>query len=355
MKKERFLDKDGDWCCTNVRGVTRKLLTNPETGQPYSLGETITNDCKFKGKVFSQYRFDRPLSMYDKEYWGILCKVVADTLPRDVTGYKIPTPAVISFSGGRTSAFMLKQIIDAYEGKLPDDIKVCFANTGKELPETLDFVHECEKMWDIDIHWLELEINEETPVWWQKRVDYATASREGEPFDELIIKTQMLPNLHKRICTIELKIKPIERYMQSLGYTEWYSILGLRYDEPKRVADSKAQQQRYINLCPMYDEKHTNADVLDYWRKSNFDLKIPVVDGRAAAGNCDLCFLKGTKTTLNLLHEKPELANWWIDKEVIMERTFRNNRPNYIKLLDLSKEKPKDYINDESFTCFCHD
>ena len=68
-----------------------------------------------------------------------------------------------------------------------------------------------------------------------------------------------------------------------------------------------------------------------------------------------MCFLKGTKTTLNLLHEKPELANWWIDKEVIMERTFRNNRPNYIKLLDLSKEKPKDYINDESFTCFCHD
>ena len=105
----------------------------------------------------------------------------------------------------------------------------------------------------------------------------------------------------------------------------------------------------------MYDEKHTNEDVLEFWRKNNFDLQIPTVNGKAAAGDCDLCLLKGTATTLNLMHEKPELANWWIEKEVIMERTFRNNRPNYIKLLDLSKEKPKDYIDDETFTCFCHD
>ena len=65
--------------------------------------------------------------MYDKEYWGLLCKVVAKDLSRDVKGYKIPTPACISFSGGRTSAFMLKQIINAYGGELPDDIIVCFA------------------------------------------------------------------------------------------------------------------------------------------------------------------------------------------------------------------------------------
>ncbi len=353
--KKKWQDENGVWFYTNTQGVTKKLLTNLDTGNPYKVNDVIQNDCKFQGRVFSQYRYDRPLSMYDKDYWGVVCKVVADTLPRDVSGYRIPTPAVISFSGGRTSAFMLKQILNAYGGKLPKDIHVCFANTGKELPETLDFVHECEKMWDIDITWLELQINEETPIWSQKVVDYITASREGEPFDELIIKTQMLPNLYKRICTIELKIKPIERYMQSLGYKEWYSVLGLRYDEPRRVRDSKEGKHRYINICPMYDEQHTNEDVLEFWQKSNFDLQIPTVDGKAAAGNCDLCFLKGTKTTLNLMHEKPELADWWIEKEVIMERTFRNNRPNYIKLLDLSKEKPKDYIDDETFTCFCHD
>ena len=334
--------------------ITRKLLLNPETNKRYKRGDIIL-EGKFKGKVFLTYRFDRPLSMYDKDYWGIKTKVVADTLSRDVSGYKIPTPAVISFSGGRTSAFMLKQILNAYDGQLPEDIKVCFANTGKELPETLDFVRDVQNMWDVDIHWLELEINDTTPIWSQREVTYETASRNGEPFDDLITKIQMLPNLHKRICTIEMKIKPIERFMQSQGYKEWYSCLGLRYDEPKRVTDSKATAERYINITPMYDAKHTNKDVLEYWRKNNFDLNIPVINGRTAAGNCDLCFLKGTKTLLNLMHEKPHLADWWIEKEEIIERTFNYNRPKYIKLLDLSKEPPKEYIEDDSFTCFCHD
>ena len=327
MRNERFKDDNGDWFYTNTQGVTKKLLFSSDTNKPYSNGDIIL-EGKFEGKVFEQYRYDRPLTMYNKDFWGMKTRVVAKNLSRNVPGYKIPSPAVISFSGGRTSAFMLKQILNAYDGKLPKDIKVCFANTGKELPETLDFVHEVQTMWDVDIHWLELEINDENPIWSQKEVTYETASREGEPFDELIIKTQMLPNLHKRICTIEMKIKPIERFMQSLGYTEWYSCLGLRYDEPKRVVDARAQQQRYINLCPMYDAQHTNEDVLDFWRKNNFDLRIPTVNGK---------------------------AQWWIEKETIMERSFRHNRPNYISLLDLSKETPKEYIEDDSFTCFCHD
>ena len=41
--------------------------------------------------------------------------------------YRVPRPAVISFSGGRTSAYMLRRIIDAYGGRLPSDIAVVFA------------------------------------------------------------------------------------------------------------------------------------------------------------------------------------------------------------------------------------
>jgi hypothetical protein len=49
----------------------------------------------------------------------------------------------VSFSGGRTSAYMLWRALQAYGGKLPDDHVVAFANTGKEREETLRFVHEC--------------------------------------------------------------------------------------------------------------------------------------------------------------------------------------------------------------------
>lgn len=57
--------------------------------------------------------------------------------------YRITGPAVVSFSGGRTSGYMLWHILDAHGGALPDDVKVVFCNTGKERPETLDFVERC--------------------------------------------------------------------------------------------------------------------------------------------------------------------------------------------------------------------
>ena len=42
--------------------------------------------------------------------------------------YRVPRPAVISFSGGRTSAYMFKHIVDVHGVRLPDDIAVVFAN-----------------------------------------------------------------------------------------------------------------------------------------------------------------------------------------------------------------------------------
>lgn len=51
--------------------------------------------------------------------------------------YPIEDPALISFSGGRTSAYLLKHVLDAYGGTLPANVITCFANTGKEMPQKL--------------------------------------------------------------------------------------------------------------------------------------------------------------------------------------------------------------------------
>ena len=64
-------------------------------------------------------------------------------------------PTIISFSGGRTSAYMLFKTLEAHDGKLPDYVKVCFASTGKEMLQTLQFVDDCSKNWNVDIVWLE--------------------------------------------------------------------------------------------------------------------------------------------------------------------------------------------------------
>ena len=103
--------------------------------------------------------------------------------------YKITQPSIISFSGGRTSGFMLKKILNAYNGKLPQDINVVFTNTGKEMNETLDFVKDCSEKWDVNVLWLELDIDytkNEKGIIFYKEVSHKTASRNGEPFTKLL-------------------------------------------------------------------------------------------------------------------------------------------------------------------------
>lgn len=277
--------------------------------------------------------------------------------------YKIEGPALISFSGGRTSAFMLKQIIDAHGGTLPDDIYVTFANTGKEMPETLDFVQACSEHWDVKVHWLELEMADERPVYRTKEVTYETASRDGKPFEALIGRRSYLPNPVARFCTAELKIRRMKDFMWKMkGYKHWDNVLGLRYDEPRRVSSSRnaSDRERWGNLMPMYEAKHTVKDVLDFWQKANFDLTLPSIDGQTLAGNCDLCFLKGRKTLTKLIKERPDLTTWWIAQENRIGEgtgaTFRADRPPYVELLK-EAENPvmDDMFEDDTMSCFCHD
>jgi len=274
--------------------------------------------------------------------------------------YKIESPALISFSGGRTSGFMLWQILQAYEGKLPDDIHVVFANTGKEAEETLDFVNEISEKWDIHIHWLEMYLGKERPIYRTKEVTYETASRKGEPFEALLDRRKYLPNPVTRFCTTELKIKVMYRFMRKMkGYKDWYNVIGLRYDEPRRVTNALKQNNTWTNITPMYDAKHTVEDVSNFWKKQNFDLRLTNFNGKTPAGNCDLCFLKGMDTTISILKEKPELADWWIKQEQKFGEqsgaVFRKDRPNYIKLVDISKSQQGFFDDDDQMTCFCHD
>lgn len=246
----------------------------------------------------------------------------------------------------------------AFSGKLPEDIHVVFANTGKEAPETLDFVHEVSEKWDVPINWLELEIAEERPIWRTKIVTYETASRNGEPFDELLRKRPYLPNPVTRFCTSELKINVMKRFMKNIfGYKDWYNVIGLRYDEPRRVASAlrSSNSEPWDNLLPMAEAKHRLEDVTDFWSKQNFDLNLTNAYGKTPAGNCDLCFLKGMDTTISILKERPHMADWWIEKEKQVGATFRKDRPNYIQLLDLSKQQQTLFNDDDQMTCFCHD
>lgn len=232
--------------------------------------------------------------------------------------YKVELPFVISFSGGRTSAFMLAKIIEAHGGTMPAGGHVCFANTGREHEETLVFVEACARNMGIAIHWVERDFTQESGV---RTVDFASASRNGEPFEQLIKKKKTLPNFIRRFCTEELKVRAIAKHMKSIGVAEGTMVVGLRADEPRRVARVRGDVRGGFDyVVPIADAGHTIEDVNRFWSSMPYDLKLPGND--RAFGNCDLCFLKGKRIQERVLRAEPDRAAWWQRMEEEQNRTF---------------------------------
>ena len=273
--------------------------------------------------------------------------------------FKIDGPTCISFSGGRTSAYMLWRVLQA-NGGLPDEAMVVFANTGKECEETLEFVRDCGEHWNVPITWLEYR-NEETPF---AVVSYETASRGGEPFEALIRKRQYLPNVVARFCTVELKVRTMHRYLKFLGWTEWDSMLGIRADEPRRVARiaNNDYGKHETKAAPLARVGIGAQDVGAFWRKQPFDLGLPNFNGVTMHGNCDLCYLKPAAQIASLITEKPERAVWWARMEALALASkpsgavFNKDRPSYAAMLQFSQEQRDMFDKDEeAISCFCGD
>jgi len=268
--------------------------------------------------------------------------------------YQIDGPLAISFSGGRTSGYMLNQIIQANDG-LPDDAVVAFENTGLEHEATYQFVREVERRWNVPIVWLEYQIANDKQTY--AVVDYCSASRNGEPFAALIEKRKYLPNPVTRFCMTELKIRTQYRYLtEELGWTEWDNCVGLRADEPRRVARMKGDRKSETVVMPMAEAGHTIEDVTRFWESQDFDLELP--GGTNHFGNCVGCFLKGRNRLQKIALADPSHFDWWIEQEAKIDSTFRIDRPTYQQMLTQITVQGvlfDDALVDDTRPCMCHD
>lgn len=286
--------------------------------------------------------------------------------------YKITEPSVISFSGGRTSAYMLYRILDAHNGELPDFAKVCFANTGKEMPQTLDFVKRCADEWGVDVVWLERYARksregEKNKFQYETIVtNYDKAARNGEPFRQLVLARRYAPNPVARFCTVDLKIRAIDEYLVSINFDRPYlGYIGIRADEQRRAAKMhgtvESGQERYL---PLYLDGITATDIFRFWESQPFDLELPNNNGVTDWGNCDLCFLKGLNKKISIIRERPELADWWLELELELELSenigkgayFRADQPSYKDMKRIATEQMTLFdFDDETIPCFCGD
>lgn len=204
----------------------------------------------------------------------------------------------VSFSGGRTSAYMcwwlLKNKADEY------DFIFVFANTGQEHEKTLDFVNECDKRFDLNLVWVEAVVDPRRGKGIRhKIVTYDTAARNGEPFEAYIAK-EGIPNAAYPQCSERLKTFPMESYRRSLGFRAKHkTAIGLRVDEIDRMSIEAIRREEIV--YPLIKWRPiTKPEILHWWEEQDFDLEIP-----EHYGNCVTCWKKSDRKLMTIAKQEP--------------------------------------------------
>ena len=221
---------------------------------------------------------------------------------------------LISFSGGKTSGKMTHDLLNnRYEDY---EMIVCFSNTGKEREETLEFVRDCDKFLGFNTVWVESVVHHgKRKSSGHKVVTFETASRNGEPYEEMI-KKYGIPNVDFPHCTRELKTNPIHSYIKSVwGSSPYKTAIGIRADEVDRI-----RQGDFI--YPLIKPGITKKDVEDFWNSMFFTLQLKPYEG-----NCNKCFKKTLAKLIQIQRDersgKVAQDNWWNE----IEKKYENYIP----------------------------
>ncbi|OZI17966.1 phosphoadenosine phosphosulfate reductase family protein [Bordetella genomosp. 7] len=224
----------------------------------------------------------------------------------------------VSFSGGRSSALMAYLVKKHWSNLY--ELRFVFCNTSFEDPRTLDFVDAVDREFGLNLVWLEAVANhDERKSSGHRVVTYQTAARNGEVFRDIVAKYG-LPNRTFKLCNRELKLNAMKSYMRSIGWTGYYSAVGIRADEPRRVSPS-ADSARIL-----YPLVHTwpvdKQDVLEFFEQFDWDLAIP-----EHLGNCRACFQKSDRKLAAVYRDDPAAFDFVGQLERDFEHVGPNNRP----------------------------
>jgi len=186
---------------------------------------------------------------------------------------------ILSLSGGKDSAALAVYMRD----RIPE-MEYVFHDTGKELPETYEYLGRLESFLGRPIH--------------------KSTIQNGDfvGFDQLLkIYGGMLPSSHRRWCTRMMKLKPFEKF---IGNEKCYNYIGLRADE---------QRDGYIshkpNIIPVYpfrEDGLVKADIFRILEEAGLGLPSYTNWGRTRSG-CFFCFYQQKIEWVRLKETHPDL------------------------------------------------
>ncbi len=188
---------------------------------------------------------------------------------------------VLGISGGKDSA-ALAVYMRTYH---PDiDIDYFFTDTGKELPEVYDFLNKLEGYLRKRI--IRLDSNRDFDFWLRQH-------------------NQFLPSAQDRWCTIKMKLKPFEDWVDAFlkeGYTV-YSYVAIRADEDYREGYQSKNDHLKIKL-PFRENGIDKPRVLSLLEDAGLGLP-DYYQWRSRSG-CTFCFFQRKIEWVGLLERHPE-------------------------------------------------
>lgn len=202
-------------------------------------------------------------------------------------------PLQISFSGGRTSAYLCKLIKDY---NIP--VKFVYMDTGAEHPKTYDFIRNVNNFLNLDLICLRGRFN--TPL--GKGNNFEIVTPDSLKWD-LSIWGEMMqkystPYFKGEFCTDRMKTGIFKKWQKQTFGNYPPVILGIRADEPKRLNTKNPDVIHMAYLFPDVEKQ----DVLEWWEDQDFNLDIPEY-----LGNCLFCIKKNPKKVALAIKAEPEM------------------------------------------------
>ena len=209
---------------------------------------------------------------------------------------------VVSFSGGRTSAYLVERMNHRAK-KYGIKVKYVFMDTGAEDPKTYEFIKNIVKHWKIDLVCLRVMVNPKLgEANYYREISLDELKCDLQPWRD-ILKKYGTPYFGGAFCTRAMKGMKTKKNGEGVFYQycnekfgkgNYVSWLGIRIDEPKRLKPKP--ELNYLADISDFEKQ----DILSWWKKQPFDLEIP-----EWLGNCIFCVKKGTNKIALAARERP--------------------------------------------------
>jgi hypothetical protein len=139
---------------------------------------------------------------------------------------------VVSFSGGRTSAYLCYLMKE----KFGDDVDFIYMDTGAEHPKTYEFIRSVNRELNLNLVCLRTDFS--TPLGAGnnfKVVEINSIAPDLKPFTDMVSKYGV-PYIGGMFCTDRMKLVPFTKYCnEKYGRGNYETWLGIRADELPRV------------------------------------------------------------------------------------------------------------------------